>query len=67
MLFEIIDQNKNETNPTDDVATPAQPDITDEDGGAADTTNPVNDSGSERKLVSVAAKIVLAALPVFGI
>ena len=68
----IIEQVKNETNYVDDTATttPLQPDSTAlEDGGSSDAANPVveDDSGSGRKLVSVAARFVSAALRVFGI
>ena len=70
--LEIIEQVKNETNYVDDTAptTPAQSDSTAmEDGGNSDGANPVeeDDSGSGRKLVSVAARFVSAALRVFGI
>ena len=67
----IIEQVKNETNSADDTATttaaPAQPDSTAE-GSGSDAANPaVDDSGSGRKLVSVAARFVSAALRVVGI
>ena len=69
--LEIIEQVKNETNYADDTATttPVQPDSTAaEDGGNSDGANPVeDDSGSGRKLASVAARFVSAALRVFGI
>ena len=60
---------KNETNSVDETTTvPAQPDSTVEDGGSSNGANPVEeDSGSGRKLVSVAARFVSAALRVFGI
>ena len=67
--LEIIEQVKNETNSVDETTTvPAQPDSTVEDGGSSNGANPVEeDSGSGRKLVSVAARFVSAALRVFGI
>jgi hypothetical protein len=65
--MEIIEQTKNETNPTDDVAAPVQPDSTEENGGTDSTVPIEDDSGGERKLVSVAARIVSAALHVFGV
>jgi hypothetical protein len=64
--LEIIEQVKNETNY---VVTPVQPGSTAvEDGGNSEGANPVeDDSASGRKLVSVAARFVSAALRVFGI
>ena len=70
--LEIIEQVKNETNYVDDTAitTAVQPSSTAEEGGS-DSANPVveddSDSGSERQLMSVAARFVSAALRVFGI
>ena len=65
--LEIIEQVKNETNSADDT-TPAQPDGIAEHGGSDGANSTVEDgSGSGRKLVSVAARFVLAALRVFGI
>ena len=61
--LEIIEQVKNETNYVDDTATaPVEPDSSAGDGNEG--ANPVEDdgSGSGRKLVSVAARFVSAAL-----
>ena len=63
---------KNETNSVDDTAstTAAQPDstATEDDGNSDFANNPVeDDSGSGRKLMSVAARFVSASLRVFGI
>ena len=70
--MEIIEQVKDETNYVDETTTPIQPDSTlAEDSGPGDSANPVveddSDSGSGRKIVSVAARFVSAALRVFGI
>ena len=69
--LEIIEQVKNETNYGDATAAPVQPDSTAAEDGSnsnANGANPVeDDSGSGRKLVSVAARFVSAALRVFGI
>ena len=68
--LEIIEQVKNETNYVDDTApiTPVEPDSPAEDGSNCDGANPVeDDSGSGRKLASIAARFVSAALRVFGI
>ena len=70
--MEIIEQVKDETNYVDETTTPIQPDSTlAEDSGPGDSANPVveddSDSGSGRKLVSVGARFVSAALRVFGI
>ena len=70
--LEIIEQVKNETNYVDETATttPVQPDstATEDDGNSDVANNPVeDDSGSERQLMSVAARFVSAALRVFGI
>jgi len=66
--LEIIEQVKNETNSAGETMSPTQPDITVEDVDT-DTTTPieVDDSASGRKLTSVAARFVSAALRVFGI
>ena len=68
---EIIEQVKDETSPTDEIVTlPADPDITEGDGVIdPTTTNPVDDSGSGRKLTSsvVAKFVALAGLGIFGI
>ncbi len=62
--LEIIEQvqNQNETDSTDETTAPAEP-STAEDGD----TDPIDDSASGRKLASVAARFVSAALRVFGI
>ena len=70
--LEIIEQVKNETNSADDTANaapaPVQPDSPTEEGDNSDGANPVeDDSGSGRQLVSVGARLVSAALRVFGI
>ena len=67
--LDIIEQVKNETNYVDETATttPVQPDSSAaEDGGSSDVANPVKEdaSGSGRQLLSVAARIVSAALMV---
>ena len=69
---EIIEQVKDETSPTDEqiVTPPAEPDSTDGDGVTNPTTaNPVDDSGSGRKLTSVVANFVFVAagLGILGI
>lgn len=60
---EIIEQVKDETSSTDEIVTPpTQPDSTDGDGVTnPTTTNPVDDSGSGRKLTSVVASFVFVA------
>ena len=64
--FEIVEQVKNETNYDDTNTTaPAQPDSPAEDVGS-DTVG-IDDSASGRKLASVGARFVSAALRVFGI
>ena len=60
--LEIIEQVKNETDFASETVAPAEPN-TKEDGG----TEPIDDSASGRKLTSVAAGFVSAALLVFGI
>jgi hypothetical protein len=60
--LEIVDEVKNETDSTGETTAPAAPG-TAEDGG----TGPIDDSASGRKLASVAARFVSAALRVFGI
>jgi hypothetical protein len=68
--LEIIEQVQNETDSDDEIVAPVQPGSTEEDGGTGSTVPIEDDSGSERKLVSVvsvAARIVSAALRVFGI
>ena len=65
--LEIVEQVKNETNTADETTTPIQP-STAEDAGSDGASNPVgDDSGSGRKLTSVTARFVSAALRVFGI
>ena len=63
---EIIDEVKNEANSAGETTTPAEPSNTEEDSGPS-PVNPVDDSGSGRKLASVAARFMSAALRVFGI
>ena len=67
--LEIIEQMKNDTQPSNESATPTQSDTADE--GSADGATPVEDeedpSGTGRKLASVASRFVSAALRVFGI
>jgi hypothetical protein len=66
--LEIVDEVKNETNSAGETMSPAQPD-TEEDGGT-DASAPVEEddsAGNGRKLASVAARFVSAALRVFGI
>jgi len=58
--LEIIEEVKNETEPTDEIVTPAPSGETAENG-------PIDESGTERKLTSVAARFVSAALRIFGI
>jgi len=64
--LEIVDEVRNETDSAGETTAPAEPG-TAEDGGtdAADPTE--EDSASGRKLASVAARFVSAALRVFGI
>ena len=62
---EIIEEAKGETDSTGETTTPAEPADTKEDG--TDGANPIDDSASGRKLVSVAARFVSAALRAFGI
>ena len=64
--LEIVEQVKNETDSTGETTTPAEPADTKEDGGT-DGADPIDDSASGRKLASVAARFVSAALRVFGI
>ena len=66
--LEIIEQVKNETNYADDTATttPVQPDSTAAEDDGSDHVV-IDDSGSGRKLTSVGARFVSAALRVFGI
>ena len=59
---EIIEEVKGETDSSDETTVPAAPG-TAEDGD----TDPIDDSSSGRKLASVAARFVSAALRVFGI
>ena len=65
--LEIVEQVKNETS-VDETTTPAQPDSTVMEDDGSDGADPVviDDSGSGRKLASVAARFVSAALRVFG-
>lgn len=64
--LEIIEEVKNETDSTGETASSAEPDMM-EDGGN-DASDPAEeDSASGRKLASVAARFVSAALRVFGI
>ena len=62
--LEIVEQVKNETNSSNET-TAAQPDSPAEDVGSDPVV--IDDSGSGRKLASVAARFVSAALRVFGI
>ena len=60
--LEIIEEVKGETDSSDETTAPAAPNTED-----ADDANPIDDSASGRKLASVAARFVSAALRVFGI
>jgi hypothetical protein len=65
---EIIEEVKGETDATGETTSSAAPKT--EDGGTVtvtDPANPVDDSVGGRKLASVAARFVSAALRVFGI
>ena len=65
--LEIVEQVKNETS-VDETTTPVQPGSTAAEGDGSDGATPVeDDSASGRKLASVAARFVSAALHVFGI
>ena len=64
---EIIEEVKNNTDSSDETTAPAAPG-TAEDGGTTNAATPTEeDSASGRKLTSVAARFVSAALRVFGI
>ena len=63
---EIIEEVKNETDSANETTTSAKTNSTVEDAGTNPTT-PIDDSSSGRKLASVAARFVSAALRVFGI
>ena len=65
--LEIIEQVKNETNSAGETMSPAQPDTEEYVGTDASAPTEVDDSASGRKLASVAARFVSAALRVFGI
>ena len=60
--LEIIEEVKNKTDSSDETTAPAAPNTED-----ANDANPIDDSASGRKLASVAARFVSAALRVFGI
>ena len=60
--LEIIEEVKGEADSTGETTAPAESD-TEEDSG----TDPIDDSASGRKLASVVARFVSAALRVFGI
>ena len=64
--LEIVEQVKNETNYVDETTAPAQPDSTAAEDDGSDPVA-IDDSGSGRKLASVGARFVSAALRVFGI
>ena len=61
---EIIEQVQNETDSADETTAPAAPGTAEAEDGDID---PIDDSASGRKLASVAARFVSAALRVFGI
>ena len=63
--LKIIDQVKDETDSADETTAPAESDTED---GSTDATDSIdNGSAGGRKLVSVAAKFMSAALRVFGV
>ena len=62
--LEIVEQVKNETDSAGETTTPAEPGTGD---GGTDGADLIDDSASGRKLASVAARFVSAALRVFGI
>ena len=64
--LEIVEQVKNETNSVDETTAPAQPESTAAEDDGSDPVV-IDDSGSGRKLASVGARFVSAALRVFGI
>ncbi len=64
--LEIVEEVKNETDSAGETTVPAAPG-TAEDGGTDTSTTTEEDSASGRKLTSVAARFVSAALRVFGI
>ena len=69
---EIIEEVKNETDSTGEITTttPAEPDTEEDGGSGTNTATPIEDDGSAgngRKLTSVAARFVSAALRVFVI
>ena len=65
--LEIVDEVKNETNSTDETISPAEPDTEEDVGTDAATPVEEEDSASGRKLTSIVARFVSAALRVFGI
>jgi len=63
--LEIIDQVKDETDSANETTAPAESDTEDDSTDATDSID--NGSAGGRKLVSVAAKFMSAALRVFGV
>ena len=63
--MEIIDQVKDETDSANETTAPAESDTEDDSTDATDSID--NGSAGGRKLVSVAAKFMSAALRVFGV
>ena len=67
---EIIEEVKGETDPTGETTAPTESDTEGDGGSGTNTATPIEDDGSSgngRKLTSVAARFVSAALRVFGI
>ncbi len=66
---EIVEQVKNETDSTGETTSSAEPNTTEDGGTVTDPATPIEDdsAGNERKLTSVAARFVSAALRVFGV